>query len=419
MSNTKRKLVTAVTRALKSENIDFERDDDQPGDAIGFDFVLGTNPPLPVRIMVLDERLVAIYLHAGFEIPPERGADVFAWASETNNDIYVGTVEFDVPSGSVLFRHSVDCLEVPAGALTAFLSASWHLAYTSWMAIAPSLLPVLAGQGDFEDDEDGVDEDEGPALPARHRTTRVDAPAGQSADSADEDDEWSEEDEEELADRVQAVSDILHSAAEERFGSVLAEYMDGSLWNLADVYVESLNKEELEYAEVTARVVGSEERSVIVLSAEGTPSLRFRFSATTVRGQMIRDRAGMTLLHAASVDDSRRILAEGFDDAVILPIGDYTIDQHGIPLEEGEREEKEGVLLTDTRLPQDDRVGRPIQLTIHWSADAPSLIAYEALETVYSGTEAWLVVPTVRRWHVPAQVLNEAISDGLAKVTKE
>lgn len=406
MSRTQRALVSAVTRALKNDDIDFERDDDHPDDVVGFDFVLGTKPAYSVRVLVVDERIVVVYLHPGFQIPPERGADVFAWSCEQNNEIYLGTVEFDAPNGLILFRHSIECVDIPPAALVDVLCATWHRAYTGWLEIAPSLIPVLAGQA-YADEGEEEDEDDAPSS----------VEAGEGDDVSEDEEEWTEEDEEEYVGNVQGISDALHAALEERFGADLADHMDGTLWNLADNYMQTLGESGPLDTGVTARAVGSEERALLVLSAAGAPSLRFRFSATAVTEQMSRDRAGMTLLHAASEEDARRILADGFTDAAILQPGNYTIERDGLRREDGDPDEDQGILLTDKPLPHDDRVGRPAQLVIRWGEDAPSIIEHEALATGYSGTEAWLIVPPLRRWHVPAQVLNEAISDGLATVS--
>lgn len=413
MAKTQRTLVTALTRALREERLEFEREDTEDG-SVAVDFILPTQPPSPIRALVLDAHIIVFYLQPGFAVPAERGQATFLWAHETNATLWVGTVEFDAEEGLLFFRHAVDCTHVPDEALGAFLTGSWHLAETVWSSTAASLLPVLLGDDEGESDDENADV--GPdGNGSEHTSATGKSSSWRASDDDEDDDDIDDDEDDELTDTV---VDLLYHAVEDRFDGDLAEWISGSIANLASTYAEAIRDAEAQEdeIEVTARALGSDERAVLALTAPGVPSLRFRFSPNEMRAQMAHDMAGMTLLHYTSAIEARRILAEGFKDEPLTRTGDYLLDKRGVPYHEADEPDGEGVLLTNMPPPPDDRVTRPVELVVTWGPDAPSIIGHEALETAYAGTEAWLVASPLRRWMVPAQELNEAIQDGLATV---
>lgn len=388
MHKSQRKLLGALSRALKAAGAEYEVEN-QPDGAAAVQFAVPAQPSLQIRALVLDDRLVVFYLEPDFIIPQSHLEAALRWAIETNSSIFAGAVEVDPDDGAILFRHSVDCVAVPDAALQAHFTAGLELVTTLWQSIAPTLLPVLAADGDAS--AHGADSEEVSAL------VHVDA------DSEDDD-------------VAQQIADMVYKLLTDGFDEEMAESLSGASRDLAETYVEWLGEAHSGEVDIDARLVGSEEGAVLTLSAENVSPLRYRFSPKAVWDQLARDAEGLTLLHYASPEDAERIVNAGFQDGTLRVAGAYTMDAQGLPIDQNAAEEIEGVLLTDAPLAPDDRRGRTVLVTIAWGEDAPPLGDYERAETAYSGGEAWPLVRDVRRWHVPAKVLNDAVRDGLAEV---
>jgi hypothetical protein len=94
----------------------------------------------------------------------------------------------------------------------------------------------------------------------------------------------------------------------------------------------------------------------------------------------------------------------------------FGISEDGIPMQDDDVEDVSGVFVTDGPTARDDRPGRLTLLTITWSAAAPPLYDFERMHTGYTEEEAFPILDSVRRWYVPAQVLNDAVREGVAEI---
>jgi hypothetical protein len=389
MPNARIPLADRLVAALAKNDIPSEREHVNPSSTT-VDFVAppGDGAPLDIQALVIDDRFIALYVDPRIVVPGERMQDALAWAHEMNTTLFVGTVELDVEDGEIGFRHTVDCNPIPPAALDACLKEAWTLAATVWTSAAETLLPLL---------------DTGARAPAPRDMS------WSAAGDVDGDDRAHEDD-------VQQLFDVMYAAVAERFGDDVADALSGTMTDVAETFLAHVDEADVDDVEAEARAKGSDERAVLAVSAPGVKPIRLRFSPATLRQRLAQDAGGLTLLHHTTADRARRILGEGFVDTVIPVRVAYSLDHNGVPTGDEEGDDLEAVLLTDRPLPPDDRRHLSVTLQVKWDLDAPPLYFYEHAETAYEGTEASVVEQSIRRWHVPADVINAAVHDGLAEV---
>lgn len=339
----------------------------------------GAHGALRVTAHLVDDRVVDFRATLPVPVPEEALGRVGSWILQANDGLRLGGFVLDVEQGVVSFRRSVDTLHMSDELLGQVLPETWRHCAETMDARAPEIVGLCAAAVDDPDEE------------AEARA------AG------------------EIEEQVDSLRHAMDGVLAKSCGPGLAPMIGGTLRDLARAFVARLGEAGLVDQEVKIRLTGHEDAMVLALATRGVAPLKLRFSPTAIRERAARDAEGLVLHHHATVEEAEAIASRGFADAR-HEVREFINTADGSPVV-ASRVVLEGVLLSSEPLPPDDRRGRPRLVRVEWGADAPPLGEFEHVRTRYSESEAVLELPEVRRWFVPARVLNAAVRAGVARVT--
>jgi hypothetical protein len=388
-SASKATLTKAFVRILKKHHLPFEiLEEDADTSTIVFE-VEASVSSLTMEATVFGRELIVLLLPANIEIAEDRLPDLVTWVLDANAKHAPSTFVLDLEERTLAIRHSIDCRAIPTAVLDDVLPLAWMLLADIWRDYAPEVLRVVAGQSV----SDRAEQLEGESLPDEGD---IDEAVEHAADS---------------------LAIALMQATTDRFDQEVADALEGALHKLAHEYIERIAEASpASVDDIDIRIKGTDESSVLAVAVQGVRPLRFRFSPRKVRERLNADELGLVLYHNASPASVQRLLRSGFVNERIVT-RDYQADVTGVPVNEGEEQITSAVLVTSAPLGPDDRGPRTAVVRIEWDGDAPGLAKFERIHSVYDGNEACVLEDGVRKWHIPAEILNDAVSAQLAVVT--
>ncbi|HKG91416.1 MAG TPA: hypothetical protein VKA84_05990 [Gemmatimonadaceae bacterium] len=414
----RRNLVATLRRILAGQGITSHVRD---GNVVEFT-VAGDYGVYPVAGLVSENRIIAFYATAGVRAPEGSVGDVVLWAVQANDDLLLGNFEVDPDDGTVRYKTSLDAKELTVETLEKVLPDLWRLGAAMLDLHLHDLVQVMLGTrgveggdegSDEEDDDDEGDVDEeGDAQPDEREDD------GEMASGSGSDDDA----EAVLAEFTEDLYDALFHVVADRYGDDVAHSIEGALDGLAALFGERVLDEATPDADIQYGVEGDDAEAVLSLSADGVPPLRFRFQPEQLRALLARDEHGIDLYYHATAPVARRVLERGFLNQVHEVVLEHSRTAEGFPDRVNDKRRTRRVLLTDAPLPLDDRTSGGSVLRVRWEGDAARLGRYEWVQTAYTegddGTwEAVVERPPIRRFLIPAAVLNKAVAEGVVRVS--
>ncbi|HKO16611.1 MAG TPA: YbjN domain-containing protein [Gemmatimonadaceae bacterium] len=402
-----RYVVQALRRALDELQLEYVVQE-PPGKIAVVDFEVPYEDDLfAVRALELENELVTFYVQAELEIPDDRLDELIQWVLRMNAGLPLGTFELDPDDHELRVRHSVDCVHIPEEALTSVLRHAIAIIVHTWSKALPAVLGVLgqeleaaADVGDEDDDDDAAAGGGGAAEPRVYE--------GEYA--------WRNEyrvrDDMDPEDPLGLLEDTLHHAIVEAYSGEMADMLLSTLVRLAARFRKRMLAVGRGSEPMRAEVLREPDAMpALVVRAEGVAPLRFWFDASVLEQRLELYCHRYTLYHHARPEEVQHCLTRGFTDAVVTFPGDFTLDEHGVPVDAEPERQVQGVLLTDRPLPPDDRDAHSVVLRLPWSVIASAIDEHEQFEVAYTGADARLLLGGLRRWCVPADEVNFSIRE--------